>query len=528
MPVNDIPWLEPNDCHRHGMTVAKESTSTHRIASEQLSREFPHEQPCGGDSRANQPKTNLPVHDMIFLKDSSRSNATHGDEADEDFCSDASHVQNRSSKIASRSMPVHSRISSLSQTAVSDRQGSHKGSDAKTRGREPNHKQRVSKARKTKEPKVQRKVPETMQMRWRIGAAPSVALALSREDNQISQVISQAIAYYTSMSEVIWGPQVRKNTFFYDLDNRVEVLRDSTVAAASLVAADRLDSAQEVLNKVLPGIEDQLRNPHPALYVMMAELALNLVRTPGLALRREVKRYIAARAFVILGAEHPLTVLLRLDLPQARNEMLGEQLWNAILPILAKSFGSDHYQTSTQVYVAARNLASCGRIDEAVTRIQRIIDQWCKLYGNNSLIVCYSKIELANILASAGSDMKAEFVVSDALRTSDMIQAAELRNEDCNLSEKRHRESSIAFPRVAGLRTLGKLHSLRGNYGASAHYYSQAVATGIPSLGTESAAVELAQAELDSIRKLELQKSQHNFAAENLSGLTYIVASPII
>lgn len=431
-------------------------------------------------------------------------------------------VSNKADSVGSSSLndqgSLHGQNDGLS---LPSKRNVHSVGDTKNRGRKP------VQTRKADHSGTKKNIPANMQLQWRIGAAPSAALALSKEESTMTKIVGQASAFHTSMFEIFWGPALQHNAFIYDRDNRVEVFRDSSVTAACLVAVGKQASAQKIIERVLPSMEDLLRTPTPALYLILAELALDLAKTPADNVRGQIKQYLAGRAMSILGSEHPISQLLTINLPLSKRQMLGERLWNAILPILNQSFGLDHYQSSTQAYCQARNMAASGQLEDAINRIHELINRWSIIYGSNSLIVCYTKIELANILVNSGSITKAELIVSDALRTSDIIHQAAQRNEDCHASEKRHRESSIAFPRVACLRTLGKLHSLRGNFGTATHYYSRAVVEGSPALGNDSPVVELAQSDLLSSQMLEWKQSSEQFSPTDLSKLTNIVPSPV-
>ncbi|EXJ71466.1 uncharacterized protein A1O5_05274 [Cladophialophora psammophila CBS 110553] len=330
---------------------------------------------------------------------------------------------------------------------------------------------------------------------WRIGMAPSAVMTLSKEDSQIEQILLQASTFYTSKFESSWCGQLRDSYNPSDMVS-VENFNGSITTAAGLMAVGRIDSASAILGRVLPTLSDLLILQHPKLYYVLAEFSLDASSTELGRLRSQVKRFAAAASLTILGSSHPITTLLQLSLTNADQRLrLRELIQRKIHELHEQLFSATSSETTGQYYYFARVLAQLGHLDEAARILSQIIPIWENSYGKNSLMPVTGLLELTKVhLASDDTSKDTELLISDALRRTLTIEKSS-EDQAAGLAEAVH-------SRMGCLRTLGRLHVMRGNVETAMMQYTAAVSVGVAELGAGVPAVQLALADLDTVTRM--------------------------
>ncbi|OAL37303.1 hypothetical protein AYO20_03479 [Fonsecaea nubica] len=332
---------------------------------------------------------------------------------------------------------------------------------------------------------------------WRIGMAPSAVMTLSKEDSQVEQILLQTSTFYTSKFESSWCGQLhdieRINSFEM---LSVENFSGSITTAAGLLAVGRIDSASSILSRVLPTLSDLLILQHPKLYYILADLSLDTSSTELGRLRSQVKRFAAAASLAILGPSHPITALLQLTLTNTDQRLrLRELIQRKIHELHEHLFSATSHETTAQYYYLARVLAQLGHLDEAARILTRIIPIWENTHTKNSLLPVTGLLELTKVhLALGNTNQDTESLVSDALRRTLTIEKSS-EDQSSPLAE-------VVHSRMGCLRTLGRLHVMRGNVQTAMMQYTAAVSVGVGELGARVPAVQLAVADLDAVTRM--------------------------
>ncbi|KIX95368.1 uncharacterized protein Z520_08885 [Fonsecaea multimorphosa CBS 102226] len=331
---------------------------------------------------------------------------------------------------------------------------------------------------------------------WRIGMAPSAVMTLSKEDSQIEQILIQTSTFYTSKFESSWFRQVHESRCSLDTGS-VENFSGSITTAAGLLAIGRIDSASSILSRVLPTLSDLLILQPPKLYYVLAELSLDASSNELGRLRSQVKRFAAAASLTILGASHPITMLLQLTLTNADQRLrLRELIQRKIHELHEQLFSATSNETTGHYWYLARVLAQLGRLDEAARILTQIIPIWENTHGINSLLPVTGLLELTKVhLALKNTSKGTESFVSDALRRTLAIEKAAEHQPSSQLAE-------LVHSRMGCLRTLGRLHVMRGNVETAMMQYTAAVGVGVAELGAAVPAVQLAVADLDTVTRM--------------------------
>ncbi|KIX08087.1 uncharacterized protein Z518_02742 [Rhinocladiella mackenziei CBS 650.93] len=329
---------------------------------------------------------------------------------------------------------------------------------------------------------------------WRIGMAPSTVMTLSKEESQIEQILSQTSAFYCGMFETSWSRRLQESSTAFDIMSEMENFSGSITTAGGLLAVDRIDTASLILGRVLPTLQHLLVSQHPQLYYVLADLSLDTSDNELGRLRGQVKRFSAGISQTILGAQHPITRLLRLDLPLDQTLRLRELIQRKVHELHEQFFSQTSYQTTGQYYYLARVLAQLGQTDEAARILSSIMTIWEVNYGMNSLMSVTALLEMTKVrLAQNNPDVQAECLVNDALQRT-------LTLEDS--TKVRPLSAGIVHSRMGCLRTLARLFVMRNNYTIALQHYTQAVQVGINELGPAAPAVLLALADLDAASKM--------------------------
>jgi hypothetical protein len=369
------------------------------------------------------------------------------------------------------------------------------------------------KTRKTalKLSKVKKSAQLKMQTRWRIGTGPAKALALPPEhpDTQFEYILHHSSNFYHQTFENVWQPLLQQNKAALDVQSDFEIFSESIFSAAALVEAGQPKKAATVIQCVVAMLHHLMHANHPQIYYTFMILSLETSTSALGQLRRQIRDHMLPICERMLGSDHPISAVLRMQVPMAARSFLHGKVMQQIQDCHHQIFGSDAYQTLAQQYVHARTLAEIGHVEESLDMFGNLIQSLERLLGINSLIVVYALFDKATTcLATTPPDTSIlpELHISDALRRLQIIaQRNDKLLEDSLEAQKM--EVAIVYTKIAGSRVLGKLHCARRNYGAAIQIFSQVVQYGLATLGPDAVPVHLAQADLDAAKVEELRRS---------------------
>jgi len=264
-----------------------------------------------------------------------------------------------------------------------------------------------------------------------------------------------------------------------------------------LIAVNQVDPALAILNRALPTLQDLLITQHPQLYYVLAEMSLDTTDSELGRLRAQIKQFAAGVSQNLLGVQHPITQLLRLNLSHQQTVRLRELIQRKIHELHEHFFSVDSNQTTGQHYFLARILSQLGQTDEAARILSSVIAAWEASYGTNSMMSVTGLLELSKVrLAQGKPDAQAERLLNDGLRRTLTLETD---------GQMRPLWAEILHCRIGCLRTLGRLYIMRDNYDGALQCYTHAVTVGIDQLGPASPAVQLVLADLDAASKMAVE-----------------------
>lgn len=340
----------------------------------------------------------------------------------------------------------------------------------------------------------------------RIQAGPGRPLSLSAEDVGIERCLALATSFYLGQYESTWGPRLQQDGLTLDMTSDIEIWDESTHTAAALIEVGRTGIATKIVRQQMQSIESLLSLDHPELFSVLAIVALDTNYTPLGQLRRHLRNRLAPASETMLGASHPLSQLLKMELSAGVRAQVRIAMQKRIFDLIAQIFGENTYQTLCQFFILATNLEDQGHYEEALTVNTAYLELAAKLYGLNSLIVVFGLIEQSSIYLAAGQlDVRAELHIHDALRQLSIIDshpAVALVTDNAS-SEREKRTNMVAHCKIAALRILSRLHWMRSNYEAAMHFRQEALDCGKSVLGPDAIPVLLAEEDLNMLEGKE-------------------------
>ncbi|EXJ58961.1 hypothetical protein A1O7_06392 [Cladophialophora yegresii CBS 114405] len=342
---------------------------------------------------------------------------------------------------------------------------------------------------------------------WRLGMPPSPRLmSLTKEDSQIEQTLLRTSAFFWGQFESSWSAQLRErgNTYF-DKISGMESFAGSITTAGGLLALGQVDSASSILDSALPKLPELLTSQHPQVCWLFADLSLSASSDTALGrLRSQVKRVAASASHTTLGPSHPITKLLHLTFPataeaDAQRLYLRELIQRRIHELHESLFEPNSYQTTGQYYYLARVLGQVGQLEKARDILAEVVAMWEAMYGVNHIMPITGLLELTRAhlsLNDASTDTEA--LLSEALRRTLTLEKATATASQDPTS----RTAGLTHSRIGCLRTLGRLHVMRGNLATALMQYTAAMSVGVEELGVHVPAVQLALADLDAVSQM--------------------------
>ncbi|KAJ9606612.1 hypothetical protein H2200_008620 [Cladophialophora chaetospira] len=345
---------------------------------------------------------------------------------------------------------------------------------------------------------------------WRLGMTASPRpLSLSEEDSHIAQILHQTGAYWQGQFESSWSVHLReKGSTYFDKISGMESFAGSITTAGGLMELGRVDSASSMLSRTLPMLWSLLTAQHPQTYWLLADLSLSASPDTALGrLRSQVKRVVASASLKTLGDSHPLTKILFMRLPnmaESQRAHLREVIQRKIHELHETLFESDSYQTTGQYYYLARVLGQIGRFEASREVLSQVVNTWEDTYGQNHIMPITGLLELTRVQLSLNdTSAETESLLSEALRRTLTLEKASTDPTPTSPSQKLGpKAAALTLARMGCLRTLGKLHVMRGNLETAMMQYTAAVSIGVGELGLHIPAVQLALADLNAVSEI--------------------------
>ena len=344
---------------------------------------------------------------------------------------------------------------------------------------------------------LRKRKSDVLHTQWRVGAAPCRPLALSPTYTSFEHILLRTDAYYTSRFDSVWQPQLQRHSQALDVDGRIALLYESNLTIAGLIEAGRPAFANLIIERNLSAMEGLLRSEHPRLYSVLSVMALDTTNSVLGQYHRQFSNAVIPLARNVLGEQHPCTLLLQCDVPQDLKARLREAVQKRIHELLLATFGDVH-QTYEGAFIVSRILAQLGHADEALGMLAWIKPRWECQHGMNSMLAVWTLLDEAWIYLGAGdAGIRTEMIISDALRRMKIMASS---GGNLSPTDKQKHEQGLAYQRVGGLRALGRMHSMRRNYGAALEVFRQAANMARGVLGSNAPPTQLAQGDLDRAR----------------------------
>ncbi|KAK5058963.1 hypothetical protein LTR84_011227 [Exophiala bonariae] len=242
-----------------------------------------------------------------------------------------------------------------------------------------------SKARRKQETKA-------VMLRWRLPVPQDIT---PRGDQlKIELVLTQSCNWMFGQYTYPWSILIKRDPTVYDQNNRIEIFREAFYIVSDLISSQRVDAAFKVLKSTLDAVPGLFRDSHPEILFSLVELASGINMPGADALHAKVKVHIADMAEVVLGVQHPLTILLRSEFDAAPRSHVTELVFKCIIDALSKTFGQNAYQTLVQQMGRSQFYARTGRGRDGQELITRVMKEWQGQYGSDSVLARLAELEL--------------------------------------------------------------------------------------------------------------------------------------
>lgn len=315
-------------------------------------------------------------------------------------------------------------------------------------------------------PRQQEKL--ALMLRWRVGVPHKITL--HGDDLKIEYVLTQSCNWMFGQYIYPWSVLIKRDPTVYDQNNRIEVFREAFYIVSDLLDLHKVDAAFRVLKHTLDAVPDLFRDSHPEILFSLVEIASGINMPGADSLHAKVKLHIADIAIVVLGAQHPLTILLKSEFDAAPRSHVTEVVFKCIIDALSKTFGHTAYQTLVQQMGRSQFYARTGREQDGQKLISKVMREWQIQYGSDSALARLAELELnlMRLQACREPDPSVEAEANNAmLRIEVMSGVYSNKFTDKATSGQRHLDRSS--------RTLALAHwfLLKKRYTLALHVYGR-------------------------------------------------------
>jgi hypothetical protein len=231
-----------------------------------------------------------------------------------------------------------------------------------------------------------------LMLRWRVGVPHKIHL--HGDDLKIEYVLTQSCNWMFGQYTYPWSVLIRRNPTVYDQNNRIEIFREAFYIVSDLLGLHKVAAAFRVLKHTLDAVPDLFRDSHPEILFSLVELASGINMPGADSLHAKVKFHVADIAAVVLGAQHPLTILLKSEFDAAPRSHVTELVFKCIIDALTKTFGHTAYQTLVQQMGRSQFYARTGREQDGQKLISNVMREWQTQYGSDSTLARLAELEL--------------------------------------------------------------------------------------------------------------------------------------
>ncbi|KEF63378.1 uncharacterized protein A1O9_01355 [Exophiala aquamarina CBS 119918] len=231
-----------------------------------------------------------------------------------------------------------------------------------------------------------------LMLRWRVGVPQK--MIPRGDDLQIEFVLTQSCNWMFGQYTYPWSVLIKQDPTVYDQNNRIEIFREAFYIVSDLLSLQKVDAAFRVLKCTLDSVPDLFRDSHPEILFSLVELASGINMPGADSLHTKVKIHVADIAGVVLGDQHPLSILLKSEFDIAPRAYVTELVFKCIIDALSKTFGRTAYQTLVQQMGRSQFYARTGRDQDGQRLISDIMREWQAQYGSNSVLARLAELEL--------------------------------------------------------------------------------------------------------------------------------------
>jgi len=239
------------------------------------------------------------------------------------------------------------------------------------------------------------------QFRWRVGRSPSPLPGRIDPPNRIREidiVLQQAFNWTQGSFSSSWNAQLQKFPYIFDIDRRAEVLRDSFLLVSDLLEERQTSLAFRALNDILDAIPRFFANAHPSLFLCLMELCMgtNMPNAPA-TLQKKVKEHVAEIARVVMGPNHPISILLSVPFPEGNSLYISELVIGYLKDAMVNIFGEDGYIPRFYEIAAAQNYAETGLASKAEFLLGKVLNGVTLQFGSETAFAGHMEFELSQI-----------------------------------------------------------------------------------------------------------------------------------
>jgi hypothetical protein len=131
------------------------------------------------------------------------------------------------------------------------------------------------------------------------------------DDLKVEFVLRQSFNWMLAQYSFPWSSLVDEDPNIFDMDNKLEIFRETFYIVSTLLELKKVNSAFAVLKETLDAVPDFLRDKHPQLLFSLVELAYGINMPKSSVLHAKIKPHVAE---VILGHDHPSHRLTEIQL----------------------------------------------------------------------------------------------------------------------------------------------------------------------------------------------------------------------
>lgn len=373
------------------------------------------------------------------------------------------------------------------------------------------NRKKVTKSQVLKATKPHERPGRQFEMAWRIGQAPPPAVRLNQADRCFQQAFAITSQYYDGNSETSWKKMQPHDARRFNYDQSSVSFFCSIVALAGLLGSGLTAQAHQTMEAIRPLATSVLLAQHPMSYAFIVDMAME-TSTDGLAqIRASLGKGLSNMASQTLGLKHPMSLIFKLPLTDHQKKILRAQLQDTIQQELALVFNAHSYQLTIHYGYMCRVLTKCGRADEAILKLNRLIPSLEQSWGINTSLPILAILEVARTELLLGtSSVKLECMLADCLRRLDLLLQNTQKDREADQEENFQAEAqvpleSLLFIRLSALRMLGRVWVMRGNLSAALAYFEHAVAIAAPVLRPDGVTMRICRADVAITKTIQME-----------------------